>query len=116
MDFSAHHSALLHRLNSNQKKNPLIFCYPAVVIIVYLLCGFYAGLWHPLWILFATIPIYYIASGYAYKTISANNQFNIKAKPHGISHNRAVFLYVNCCVNRSCALCKPKLVVIFAAF
>lgn len=50
-----------------RKKNPLIFCYPAVVIIVYLLCGFYAGLWHPLWILFATIPIYYIASGYAYK-------------------------------------------------
>lgn len=50
-----------------RKKNPLIFCYPAVVIIVYLLCGFYAGLWHPLWILFATIPIYYIAAGYAYK-------------------------------------------------
>lgn len=50
-----------------RKKNPLIFCYPVVVIMVYLLCGFYAGLWHPLWILFATIPIYYIASGYAYK-------------------------------------------------
>lgn len=50
-----------------RKKNALIFCYPAVVIIVYLLCGFYASLWHPLWILFATIPIYYIASGYAYK-------------------------------------------------
>lgn len=50
-----------------RKKNPLIFCYPAVVIIVYLLCGFYAGLWHPLWILFATIPIYYIAAAYAHK-------------------------------------------------
>lgn len=50
-----------------RKKNALIFCYPAVVIIVYLLCGFYAGLWHPLWILFATIPIYYIAAAYAHK-------------------------------------------------
>lgn len=50
-----------------RKKNPLIFCYPVVVIIVYLLCGFYAGLWHPLWILFATIPIYYIAAAYAHK-------------------------------------------------
>lgn len=50
-----------------RKKNALIFCYPVVVLIVYLLCGFYAGLWHPLWILFATIPIYYIAAAYAHK-------------------------------------------------
>lgn len=50
-----------------RKKNPLIFCYPVVVLIVYLLCGFYASLWHPLWILFATIPIYYIAAAYAHK-------------------------------------------------
>lgn len=41
------------------KRNPKIFCYPVLVVIVYLLLGFLMGLWHPMWILFITIPIYY---------------------------------------------------------
>lgn len=41
------------------KKNPKIFCYPVLVVVVYLFLGLYFGLWHPLWILFITIPIYY---------------------------------------------------------
>lgn len=50
-----------------EKKNLLIFCYPVVVLIIFLLGGFYFSLWHPLWILFLTIPIYYIGAGFAYK-------------------------------------------------
>lgn len=50
-----------------EKKNLLIFCYPVVVLIIFLLGGFYFCLWHPLWILFLTIPIYYIGAGFAYK-------------------------------------------------
>lgn len=50
-----------------EKKNLLIFCYPVVVLIIFLLGGFYFSLWHPLWILFLTIPIYYIGAGFACK-------------------------------------------------
>ncbi len=50
-----------------EKKNLLIFCYPVVVLIIFLLGGFYFSLWHPLWLLFITIPIYYIGAAFAYK-------------------------------------------------
>ena len=43
-----------------EKKKPVIFCYPVLVTIIYLLCGFFAHLWHPMWILFLPIPIFYI--------------------------------------------------------
>lgn len=42
------------------KKKPVIFCYPVLVLIIYLLGGFFLHLWHPLWIIFLTIPIFYI--------------------------------------------------------
>ena len=50
-----------------EKKNPLIFCYPAVVLILFFIGGFQFALWHPLWILFLTIPIYYIAAAFSVK-------------------------------------------------
>lgn len=56
-----------------EKKNLLIFCYPVVVLIIFLLGGFYFSLWHPLWILFLTIPIYYIGAGFAYKNKKNKN-------------------------------------------
>ncbi len=37
------------------------FPYPILVVIIYLSIGFSANLWHPSWILFLTIPIYYCA-------------------------------------------------------
>ncbi len=46
------------------KKNPLIFCYPFITLILFLFLGFFYSLWHPSWIIFLTIPIYYI---FAYK-------------------------------------------------
>lgn len=43
-----------------EKKKPIIFCYPVLVLIIFLLSGFLLKLWHPMWILFLTIPIFYI--------------------------------------------------------
>lgn len=35
-----------------EKKKPIIFCYPVLVVIIYLLCGILFKLWHPMWIVF----------------------------------------------------------------
>lgn len=43
-----------------EKKKPIIFCYPVLVLIIFLLCGFLFRLWHPMWIIFLTIPLFYI--------------------------------------------------------
>lgn len=45
-----------------EKKKPIIFCYPVLVLIIFLLSGFLFSLWHPMWILFLTIPIFYIVT------------------------------------------------------
>lgn len=42
----------------------LAFPYPLIVVVIYLLLGFTFDLWHPAWILFLTIPIYYSYFGY----------------------------------------------------
>ena len=41
-------------------KNPARFCYPVFVIAMYLSGGMILHVWHPTWILFITIPMYYI--------------------------------------------------------
>lgn len=38
-----------------------VFPYPVLVVIAYLLIGFTWDLWHPAWLLFMTIPMYYTA-------------------------------------------------------
>ncbi|MCM1285408.1 MAG: helix-turn-helix domain-containing protein [Acetobacter sp.] len=43
-----------------EKKKPIIFCYPVLAVMIFLLLGLGAGLWHPAWIIFLTIPIFYI--------------------------------------------------------
>ncbi len=40
-------------------KNPVVFAYPVLVIGSYLSVGMLKGIWHPTWIMFLTIPIYY---------------------------------------------------------
>ena len=50
-----------------EKKKPVIFCYPVLVLIVFLLLGFLKSMWHPAWILFLTIPIFYIIAAKAGK-------------------------------------------------
>ncbi|MDR0819478.1 MAG: hypothetical protein LBN43_07905 [Oscillospiraceae bacterium] len=34
--------------------------YPIIILIIYLCLGFLLRLWHPLWLLFLTIPVYYM--------------------------------------------------------
>lgn len=36
-----------------------ILPYPLLATIVYLLIGFFSGYWHPGWLVFLTIPVYY---------------------------------------------------------
>lgn len=50
-----------------EKKKPIIFCYPVLVLMLYLLSGVLLKLWHPMWILFLTIPIFYIVTAKAKK-------------------------------------------------
>lgn len=34
---------------------------PEIIVLIYLTCGFLIGIWHPTWIMFLLIPIYYWA-------------------------------------------------------
>lgn len=45
---------------AKRRKNPMLFAYPFVAAIVFLIFGFFFSMWHPMWIVFLTIPIYYI--------------------------------------------------------
>ena len=52
---------------ATEKKKPVLFCYPVLTVIIYLLLGFGASLWHPSWIIFLTIPIFYIIAAKSHK-------------------------------------------------
>jgi len=41
-------------------KEMMKFAYPVLVVMVYLLLGFILNWWHPSWLIFLTIPLYYI--------------------------------------------------------
>ena len=45
------------------KRRFCVFAYPVLVVGVYLTLGMFFGLWHPMWILFITIPVYYSCFG-----------------------------------------------------
>lgn len=45
---------------SVKTKNPSAFAYPVFVTAVFLSIGMLMHIWHPTWIVFITIPIYYI--------------------------------------------------------
>ncbi len=51
------------------------FPYPVVVTLAYLLIGFLFNLWHPGWLLFMTIPVYYTA-------ISPKGGFDLNRVPY----------------------------------
>ena len=47
-------------LTKKEKRGPWIsFPYPIVCVIVFLFMGFFIDLWHPGWVIFLTIPLYY---------------------------------------------------------
>ncbi len=41
------------------KRRPVIFCYPVLAVIIFLILGFTLGAWHPAWVVFLTVPIFY---------------------------------------------------------
>ena len=43
------------------KRDPNKFALPVLIVCVYIFLGFYYMLWHPMWILFLLIPVYYAA-------------------------------------------------------
>ena len=51
--FSSIVNALWHKKITN-------FLYPLLMVVIYILLGFYLNLWHPAWVVFITIPIFYV--------------------------------------------------------
>ena len=47
-------------LSCIKKRRVKHFAYPVFAAFVYLFLGMYFGLWHPSWILFITVPVFYI--------------------------------------------------------
>lgn len=45
-------------------KKPSAFAYPVLVTAVYLTVGMFEKIWHPTWIMFLTIPVYYIIADF----------------------------------------------------
>lgn len=45
-------------------KNPSAFAYPVLVVAVFLAVGMFEHIWHPTWIMFLTIPVYYIIADF----------------------------------------------------
>ena len=48
-------------LEAIEKRDPNTFALPVLIVAVYIFLGFYYMLWHPMWILFLLIPVYYAA-------------------------------------------------------
>lgn len=46
-------------INAIKTKNPSHFAYPVLVTAIFLFTGMMWGIWHPLWVMFVTIPAYY---------------------------------------------------------
>ena len=54
------------------RKNASEFCYPVLVVMVYLYIGIINELWHPGWIIFLTIPLYYFITEFIRKICNKN--------------------------------------------
>jgi hypothetical protein len=40
------------------------FAFPVLIMMIYLLLGIFKSLWHPGWLLFLTVPVYYAIVGF----------------------------------------------------
>ena len=50
----------VQQADTHRKRGPWsTFPYPVLCVLVYMVLGFLFGLWHPGWIIFLTIPLYY---------------------------------------------------------
>ena len=52
-------SALTHKSSKSTKETLRYFPFPSIVILLYLCMGFFLHLWHPGWLIFLLIPLYY---------------------------------------------------------
>ena len=48
-------------ISAMQKRNPAIFCYPVLMVIMQMIGGFWFNMWATSWIWYLTIPFYYTA-------------------------------------------------------
>ncbi|MGN0577979.1 MAG: helix-turn-helix domain-containing protein [Ruminiclostridium sp.] len=46
-------------IDAAHKKRPDHFAYPVLVTLVFLAGGMFYGMWHPLWTIYFTVPLYY---------------------------------------------------------
>lgn len=63
-DFKGKVKSLLSKANDfgiypNAAKSLLIFPFPLIIVIIYLAVSMIFNIWHPMWIIFMSIPIYY---------------------------------------------------------
>ena len=59
-DYIAHKQRVIDQeVHGSRKGAWSNFPYPIVCVIVFLLAGFFYGVWHPAWVVFLTIPLYY---------------------------------------------------------
>ena len=71
------------------EKERMAFPYPCLVVLLYLLMGFSLKLWHPGWIIFLTIPIYYLPK-------KERSFMKLMANPVMVT---IIYLILDCCLN-----------------
>lgn len=71
------------------EKERMAFPYPCLVVLLYLLMGFFLKLWHPGWIIFLTIPIYYLPK-------KERSFMKLMANPVMVT---IIYLILGCCLN-----------------
>ena len=49
-----------------------MFAYPVLALLIFLFEGLIYGVWHPTWVVFLTIPIYYSIAGYIVRKHTQN--------------------------------------------
>ncbi len=76
------------------------FPYPVLVSLLYLVLGFAFDLWHPGWIIFLTIPLFYLSD-------SQRSPLKLLGNPVMIT---IIYLLLGCC----CGLWHPGWLVFFA--
>lgn len=71
------------------EKERMAFPYPCLVVILYLVMGFVLKLWHPGWIIFLTIPLYYLPK-------KERSFVKLMANPVMVT---IIYLIMGCCLN-----------------
>lgn len=77
-------------INAINTKNPSHFAYPVFVTAIFLFTGMMWGLWHPMWVLFVTIPAYYAICD-AVKKSRPQQQAEFQQAPSGENSDNNVF-------------------------